>query len=216
MTKISTWLRFFPLKLVSGVTTFSIKPLRVVIFFFFIIFFYYLFCEKNINWEIKSDILCALSRSQLIYLKNFVCAWPIHEVCDTSLVKYWSFKTLMFAYCNVANNLFLFSFVALNSYHDPDDFSGTFLPQLGKWAMEIKPNKAPSLGKHTFVFHQFTLQVVCMQIDTFGSSRCHQSLWLPDTHHFTSTSCKGWLSNHAIFSLNDVELSHSAHLSILW
>lgn len=130
MTKISTWLQFFPLKLVSGVTIFSIKSLRIVIFFF-------LLCEKNINWEIKSDIFCALSRSQSIYLKNFVCAWPIHEVSDMPLVKYWSFKTLLFAYCNVANNLFLFSFVALNSYHDPADFSGTFLPQLGKWPMEI-------------------------------------------------------------------------------
>lgn len=144
MTKISTWLQFFLLKRVSRVTIFSIKSLRVVIFFSF-----FLLCEKNINWEIKSDIFCVLSRSQSIYLKNFVCAWPIHEVCDMPLVKYWSFKTLLFAYWNVANNLFLFSFVALNSYHDPADFSGTFLPQLSKWAMEIKPTKAPSLGKET-------------------------------------------------------------------
>lgn len=76
-----------------------------------------------------------------------MCAWPIHEVCDMSLVKYWLFKSLLFAYCNVANNLFLFSFVGWNSYHDPADFYGTFLAQLGKWAMEIKPTKAPSLGK---------------------------------------------------------------------
>lgn len=55
-----------------------------------------------------------------------------------------------------------------------------------------------------------------MQIDTFGRSRCHQSLWLSDTHHFTSTSCKRWLSNYAMFSLNDVKLSCSAHLSLLW
>lgn len=142
MTKISTWLQFFPLKLVSGLTIFSIKSEGGD-------FFIFLLCEKNINWEIRSDILCALSRSQSIYLKNFVCAWPIHEACDMSLVKYWSFKTLLFAYYNVANNLFLFSFVALNSYHDPADFPGTFLPQLGKCTMEIKPTKAPSLGKQT-------------------------------------------------------------------
>lgn len=71
-------------------------------------------------------------------------------------------------------------------------------------------------GQTAFVFHRFTLQVVCVRIDAFGSSRCHQSLWLSDTHHFTSTSCKVWLSNHAIFSLNDVKVSCSAHLSILW
>lgn len=57
------------------------------------------------------------------------------------------FQTLLFAYCNVANNLFLFTFVALNSYHDPAPFSGTVLLQLCKSAMEMKPTTASSLGK---------------------------------------------------------------------
>lgn len=154
LTKISTWLQFSPLNLHQQWLSFR-PNLRGRWFFIFWL------SEKNINWETKSDILCALSRSQSIYLKNFVCAWPIHEVCDMSLVKYWLLKTLLFAYCDVANNLFLFSFVALNSYHDPVDFSGTFLLQLYKWAMEIKPAKAPFLGKQP-VFLQFTQQIVCM------------------------------------------------------
>lgn len=103
-----------------------------------------------------------------------------------------------------ANNLFLFSFVALNSYHDPDDLSGTFCSSFrnGQWKLRL-PKQLPE--QTAFVFHQFTLRVVFMQIDTFRSSRCHQSLWLSDTHHFTSTSCKRWMNNHDILFLNDVK-----------
>lgn len=73
---------------------------------------FYVPCPE-VSWLIKITII--------IIIINELCVWHIHEVGDMSLSKYWSLKTFLFAYCNVA--LFI---LALNSYHGPAAFSGTY------------------------------------------------------------------------------------------
>lgn len=119
--------------------------------------------EENINWEIKSDILCALSKSQSIYLKNDVWAWPIHEVCGMSLVNYWSLKSLLFAYCNVLIISFYlvcgFEFLSWLCWFLWDLLVLAFAVQM---AMEIKLAEALFLGKHSlFSISSCDKQVAC-------------------------------------------------------
>lgn len=156
-----------------------------------------------------------LVQSQSIYLKNGVWAWPIHEVCGMSLVKYWSFKTLLFAHCNVANNLFLFSLclwiliMALVISLGPS--RSCFAVQM---AMEIKLAEA-LFWANTLCFPSVHVSSGLHADGSIWKQRAPSIfmtlLYTPFSPQPVSMgSCKGWLSNQAIpLDWHQVFLSNS-------